>query len=248
MPSAREKRFEEEQYTVQVRVEQVSKMYQTSSQAVTALHDVSLELEAGEFVAICGKSGCGKSTLLMIMGGLLRPDRGRVLVGGQDLYALSESQRARYRAASHGFVFQQFHLVPYLNVWDNILSARLGVSDQQTQADVEIRAERLLERLNLTHRREHVPGQLSTGEKQRTALARALLNRPQVLLADEPTGNLDREHAVQVMGYLTEFAQEGGIVVLVTHDRWAADQAQRVLEMNAGVLTVSMQASHEELR
>ncbi len=233
---------------MQVRVEQVSKMYQTTSQAVTALHDVDLELASGDFVAICGKSGCGKSTLLMIMGGLLRPDRGRVIVGGQDLYALSESQRAGYRAKTHGFVFQQFHLVPYLSVWDNVLSARLGVAEKELQSDVEARAEKLLERLNLKHRREHVPGQLSTGEKQRTALARALLNRPKVLLADEPTGNLDREHASQVMGYLTEFAQEGGMVVLVTHDRWAADQAQRVLSMESGVLKAPAMAGHEDVR
>lgn len=233
---------------MQVRLEQISKMYQTASQSVTALSDVELSLQPGDFIAICGPSGCGKSTLLMILGGLLQPDRGHVWIGGQDLYALSEPQRARLRSETHGFVFQQFHLIPYLSVWDNVLSARIGAATSLPASEIESRAESLLMRLNLSHRRDHLPGQLSTGEKQRTALARALLNQPRILLADEPTGNLDREHAAQVIDYLTEFAKAGGMVVLVTHDPWAAQQAQQIWSMESGSLVMPSPTREEVTR
>jgi ABC-type lipoprotein export system ATPase subunit len=206
-------------------VANVSKSYRGQDGAVTALAAVNIRLAPGEFVAVSGPSGCGKTTLLLTVGGLLRPDVGRVLIAGQDIYALGEEARARFRAAHVGFVFQQFHLVPYLNVRDNVLSAALA----QPLADARKRADQLVEAFGLTSRRHHVPAQLSTGERQRTALARALLQRPQLLLADEPTGNLDSDNGQAVLDCLAEHSRGGGCVLLVTHDAQAAARAQRVL-------------------
>ncbi|MBD3315966.1 MAG: ATP-binding cassette domain-containing protein, partial [Chitinivibrionales bacterium] len=181
-----------------------------------------------------GPSGCGKSTLLLAAGGLLAPDHGAVRVAGGDLYALSSEQRARYRAHNIGFVFQQFHLIPYLSVLDNILAPSLAIDKNE---GVREHAVELMKHFGLESRARHVPSELSTGERQRTALARALLNRPKLLLADEPTGNLDGENAETVLGYLGEFSREGGgAVVLVTHDIRVARHAHRVIRLQAGKL------------
>jgi len=199
---------------------------------VEALRGVSLEMASGDFVAVQGPSGCGKSTLLLTAGALLQPTRGSVTIGGSDPYALSPEDRARFRAQQIGFVFQQFHLVPYLSVRDNILVPTLtGEADALPE-----RADALLEQLQLAHRAAHPPAQLSTGERQRTALARALLNKPMLMLADEPTGNLDRENAEIVLGHLKQFADEGGAVLLVTHDSHAAAQAGRSIQIEDGQL------------
>jgi putative ABC transport system ATP-binding protein len=208
----------------------VSKSYQGQDGMVTALAKVCLRVAPGEFVAVRGPSGCGKTTLLLTAGGLLRPDGGRVLVGGQDVYALGDEARARFRAAHVGFVFQQFHLVPYLNVVDNVLSAALA----QPRSDARKRADELVEAFGLTSRRHHVPAQLSTGERQRTALARALLQRPQLLLADEPTGNLDPDNGALVLDCLAAHSRGGGSVLLVTHEAQAAARAGRVLIFSQG--------------
>ena len=197
--------------------------------AVRALNGVSLQVAAGEFVAIQGPSGCGKSTLLLAAGGLLRPDSGQVRIAGQDPYALSPEERSKFRAGHLGFVFQQFHLIPYLSVLDNVLAPTLALPQRGARA----RAAELIERFGLQDRRDHVPEKLSIGERQRTALARALLNRPQLLLADEPTGNLDRDNANGVLNALAEFAREGGAVLLVTHDTNAAGCAGRTVCMKS---------------
>jgi len=212
----------------------VSKTYTGPGSAgeVRAVGDVTFDLGAGEFVAVRGPSGCGKSTLLLAAGGLLRPSAGKVTLLGKDIYSLSNDARARLRASSIGFVFQQFHLLPYLTVLDNVLAASLAIGGNGAKA----RANELLGRFNLTHRARHTPGELSTGERQRTALARALLNRPKLLLADEPTGNLDGENAGLVLDALQSFARDGGGVLLVTHDDRAAAAAQRVMRMKDGVL------------
>lgn len=206
------------------------KRYPGPSGTVHALAGIVLEVAAGEFVAVQGPSGCGKSTLLLAAGGLLRPDAGVVRIAGQDPYALSPDARARFRAAHIGFVFQQFHLVPYLSVLDNVLAPSLALP----RPDARTRARELIDRFGLLDRQHHVPEQLSVGERQRTALARAVLNRPQLLLADEPTGNLDRDNAVRVLDALAEFAHAGGAVLLVTHDPAAAGRAGRTVHMMAG--------------
>jgi putative ABC transport system ATP-binding protein len=215
-----------------VSLDNLSKTYQLNGHRVAAMAEVSLSIDAGEFVALRGKSGCGKSTLLLAAGGLLRPDAGRAQVDGTSLYELSAERRAAFRATNIGFVFQQFHLVPYLNVIDNILAAQLGTS--RGAAEARGRAESLIEQFGLKERVKHRPAQLSTGERQRTALARALLNEPKLLLADEPTGNLDAENAEIVLNHLSEFARDGGVVLLVTHDDRAASFSSKVYQMSEG--------------
>jgi ABC-type lipoprotein export system ATPase subunit len=214
-------------------LDRIAKQYRGPDGQVTALGDFSLEVSAGEFVAVRGPSGCGKTTLLLIAGGLLAPDSGSVLVDGEDLYARSVEERARYRSLKLGFVFQQFHLVPYLSVINNVLTAAMPIvnGERSGASRTRERAEQLIDRFGLTQRKNHVPGQLSTGERQRTALARALLNEPMLLLADEPTGNLDRDNADAVLAHLKEFTGQGGAVLLVTHDEEASRHADRQVEI-----------------
>jgi ABC-type lipoprotein export system ATPase subunit len=214
-------------------IENIVKTYRGPGERVQAVRDVSLTVDAGEFVTVRGPSGCGKSTLLLAAGGLLEPESGRVTVDGQDIYALGSDDRAKIRACNIGFVFQQFHLVPYLNVRENVLAAAMAAG----KTDRAQRADELLERFGMTHRASHVPSALSTGERQRTAMARALLNKPKLLLADEPTGNLDAENAEVVLGHMKTFASEGGAVLLVTHDVKAERYADRSIEIEDGSLT-----------
>jgi putative ABC transport system ATP-binding protein len=205
----------------------IRKTYSGPQGPVTPLADFSLHVGQGEFVAVRGASGSGKTTLLLIAGGLLQPDAGQVSCQGEDVYAFSSEARARWRAASVGFVFQQFHLVPYLSVLENVLAPTLA----QPIAAARDRAAELLERFGLTSRTHHRPAELSTGERQRTALARALLGQPRLVLADEPTGNLDETNGALVLSCLSEFARSGGAVLLVTHDSRAAEFAQRVIQL-----------------
>ena len=211
-------------------VKDITKTYRGPNGPVQALDGVSIRVERGEFVSVQGPSGCGKTTLLLAAGGLLAGDGGEVRIDGEDPYALGPDARARFRAGKVGFVFQQFHLVPYLSVLDNILSPTLALQS----ADARQRAMQLIEHFGLADRMHHTPGELSTGERQRTALARALLNGPGLLLADEPTGNLDGDSARDVLDYLAEFARNGGAVLLVTHDDRAADYAQRTVRLVKG--------------
>jgi putative ABC transport system ATP-binding protein len=213
--------------------QQVAKRYRRGGMAVDALVDVDLRLSGGEFLAIRGASGSGKTTLLLTAGTMLTPDAGHVQLAGERPYAMSSDRRAALRARQVGFVFQQFHLVPYLSVLENVLapSVALGGGGDRSWAD------ELIERFGLTGRAHHLPGQLSSGERQRCALARALLNRPKLLLADEPTGNLDPDNARLVLESLRRFADQGGGVLLVTHDPDAAAAADSVLWMRNGRLS-----------
>ncbi|MEI7765971.1 MAG: ABC transporter ATP-binding protein [Phycisphaerae bacterium] len=211
-------------------IRNISKTYRQRERTVAALAEASLTVAAGEFVALQGPSGCGKSTMLLAAGALLAPDAGTVTVCEQDIYALNSEHRAIFRAGHIGFVFQQFHLMPYLSVQDNILSATLA----QPQAGALARVGMLAETLGLTARLLHTPDQLSVGERQRTALARALMNQPKLILADEPTGNLDADNAAVVLRFLKDYAAAGGGVLMVTHDAGAAAGAQRIVRMQAG--------------
>ncbi len=212
----------------------VSKTYADGLSTVRAVHNVSLRVTDGEFIAVQGPSGCGKSTLLLIAGGLLKPDSGQVLADGQDPYALSPDARAEFRAWTIGFVFQQFHLIPYLSVLDNVLAPALALNASAVEAHA--RGRQLLDRFGLSDRSQHVPAKLSTGERQRAAMARALLNQPKLILADEPTGNLDHRNADAVLGYLAAFAAGGGAVLLVTHDDRAVAHATRVIQLQHGMI------------
>jgi ABC-type lipoprotein export system ATPase subunit len=216
-----------------LRATNLAKAYPGPGKTVRALEGATFHVAPGELVAVQGPSGCGKTTLLLIAGGLLKPDAGQVLLAGQDPYALAPDARARFRAENVGFVFQQFHLVPYLSVLDNILAPTLA----RPAANARERAAELARRFGLADRGDHTPGELSTGERQRTALARALLHKPQLLLADEPTGNLDEASGKVVLGHLAEFAKAGGAVLLVTHDPRAAEYATRTVRMEGGRIT-----------
>ena len=215
-----------------LQIRHVHKCYRKSKATVHALQGVSLQVHAGEFVVVRGPSGCGKTTLLLTAGGLLAPDEGRVLVDGQNPYALAIEDRARLRASTIGFVFQEFHLIPYLTVLENVMVPSLALSASAPRG----RAEELLDRFNLSARAGHVSAELSTGERQRTALARALFNRPQLLLADEPTGNLDPDNSAALLAHIAGFARSGGAVLMVTHDDMAEDYSDRILKMQEGGL------------
>ncbi|HUV65815.1 MAG TPA: ATP-binding cassette domain-containing protein [Sedimentisphaerales bacterium] len=197
---------------------------------VTALKEVAFSVRPGELLAVRGPSGCGKTTLLLTAGGLLRPSAGQITVAGQDPYELDPEQRCQLRARMIGFVFQQFSLIPYLTVRQNILAASLALPGKKAPE----KANSLIDRFGLADRADHVPAQLSTGERQRTALARALLNEPKIILADEPTGNLDEDNAQTVFGTLSQYVSDGGCVLLVTHDARAAAHATRTIQMSRG--------------
>ncbi len=214
------------------RFEDVSKIYRGRSREVRALDGVSLEIDPGQFVVVRGPSGSGKTTLLLMMGGMLRPTSGRVLVDGIDVYTMSDRDRARFRAERIGFVFQMFHLVPYLNVTDNVLLPAAAGKDRSARA----RAGGLLDRLSLSQREHHKPSELSAGERQRVAIARAVVTGPKLLLADEPTGNLDPDNAAEVIGHLAAFQRDGGTVIVVTHGTIADPHADRILQIRDGQL------------
>jgi putative ABC transport system ATP-binding protein len=212
-------------------LDQVCKSYSKNGKKINALAKTELVVEKGEFVAVKGPSGSGKTTLLLIAGGLLHPDNGQVVINGQNLYEKNADKRSVFRSQNIGFVFQQYFLVPYLTVFENILSPSIATNSK----DMRDRARFLLNHFGMSHRKDHTPGELSAGEKQRTALARALLFNPGLLLADEITGNLDARNAGIVIEYLHEFAAEGGSVLLVTHDMEAAKNANRLIKLEGEV-------------
>ena len=208
----------------------ISKSYRSArGTPVEVLKGMNVDVEPGEFVSVTGPSGCGKSTLLLIAGSLLQPDSGTVVIDGRDFTALGRDDKAHQRAETIGFVFQRFHLLPYLTVRENIIAG--GVALKTPGEEVCQRAEELMETLGMAGRANHLPGELSVGEMQRTALARAFLNRPKVILADEPTGNLDPENAEIVLKALSGFAANGGAVLMVTHHPDDAARAQRQIKM-----------------
>ena len=215
-----------------IRCDEVTKIFRKNGSEVTSLDRFTAKVAKGEFVAVRGPSGSGKTTLLLTLGGMQRPSAGLVQFSGRDLYGLSPADRAGLRSAEIGFVFQMFHLVPYLDLMGNVLLASPG----KPGPAVRQRAGELLDKLGLAERVSHRPGELSAGERQRLAVARALLNRPKLILADEPTGNLDPENAAEVVRHLAEFHQAGGTVVLVTHGTAADTHADRFLSLKQGRL------------
>ena len=216
-----------------VTLENVAKTYQTSRGQIKALENINLQIDKSEFVVIRGPSGSGKTTLLMTIGTMLKPSSGTIMFDDTNVYKLSVSARALLRARNIGFVFQMFHLIPYLTLAENILLVRMRNNSKKDYYD---RAHGLLEKLGLADRIFHRPDQLSAGEKQRAAIARALLNGPKVLLADEPTGNLDAENAVEVVKHLRDFQANGGIVILATHGGQAEKSANRIVSLKKGLI------------
>lgn len=217
-----------------IQVKDVNKIYRTNEVETLALENVNISIEKGEFVSIMGPSGCGKSTLLNIIGLLDSPTSGTVEIDGKTTTGMSDRQLAAFRNRYLGFVFQSFHLIPSLNVTDNVelpLIYRKGVSDKERAA----RAREVLERVGLAHRMRHMPGQLSGGQCQRVAIARAIIGSPEIILADEPTGNLDSKMGAEVMDILHRLNKEDGrTIVMVTHNEDQARQTDRIVRFFDG--------------
>jgi ABC-type lipoprotein export system ATPase subunit len=222
-----------------IQLSNVSKHFQRSDQTVRALDNLTLSIDQGEFVAVRGASGCGKSTLLSLIGGLALPTSGTVSVLEQEISSMNSADRANFRATHVGFVFQMFHLLPYLNVMENVLVAARPTHQEEDQQ----KATELLEQFSLQDRLWHRPAQLSAGECQRVAMARALLAQPGLLLADEPTGNLDPGNSVTVLQLMQQFHEQGGTILLVTHDEQAAGFAARSIVLEAGQLVPDSSAA-----
>ncbi len=212
----------------------IEKVYRTKEIETTALENVNLDVNQGEFVSIMGPSGCGKSTLLNIIGLLDKPTKGTVSLLGQSCDGLTDRQLSHFRNANLGFVFQSFHLIPSLDVAANVelpLIYRSGLSARQRKEHVE----QVLERLEMTHRIHHLPSQLSGGQCQRVAIARAIVGQPQIVLADEPTGNLDSKMGAEVMGLLHRLNKEDGTsIVMVTHNEAQAMETDRIVRFFDG--------------
>ena len=211
----------------------VTKVYRArAEEPVVALDAADLEVRPGELVTVVGPSGSGKSTLLFTAGGLLRPDSGEVSLDGRDVYALTTAQRARLRVSEIGFVFQTFNLVPYLTCLENVAFPALLAG--RSRRESEARARRLLDRLGLSARAGHRTQELSVGERQRVAVARAIVNEPKLVVADEPTANLDVAAAERVVDLFLELTADGQAILMVTHDRSVAQLGHRVVELQGG--------------
>jgi putative ABC transport system ATP-binding protein len=215
-------------------LEKVSKHYNKPSGIVKALDEIDLMVGRNEFLVIRGPSGSGKTTLLLTIGGMLRPTSGRLTVAGMDPYTINNKTRLEFRAEKIGFVFQLFHLIPYLTVIENVL---LPSGSAGGNKGLGSRAPALLKQLNLDDRSAHFPAELSAGEKQRAAIARAMLKRPEIVLADEPTGNLDPENATGIARCLAEVHQEGCTVIVVTHGKDCDPYAGRIIRLEQGRLS-----------
>ena len=215
-----------------IKLNHVSKVYRTSTIETLALNKVNLEVEKGEFLSIMGPSGCGKSTLLSLMGLLDNPSEGSIEINGQNIMQLKDSYQAPFRNKMIGFIFQSFHLINDLNVFDNVELPLIYRSMSSRERKERIKAS--LEKVGLSSRMKHFPSQLSGGQKQRVAIARAIVGEPQILLADEPTGNLDSAMGQEIMNILLNLNKEGTTIAMVTHDESLAKQTQRIIRFFDG--------------
>ena len=206
----------------------ISKSYSTDKNRIKVVDNYNIELFSSEFVSLTGPSGCGKTTILMIIGCLLKPDHGTVEIDGLDIYSMNSSRIAEQRSKKIGFIYQDFKLIPYLTIKENILCSSL-INDV---GNLEDKANDLILRLGLIHRVNHRPEQLSAGEKQRTAIARALLMEPKLIIADEPTGNLDKKNSSLVIEALKHYSDEGACVIMVSHDEDVKKSSDRHIQMD----------------
>ena len=222
-----------------IRIEHLSKVFRTEEVETTALNDVSLHVKQGEFVAIMGPSGCGKSTLLNIIGLLDNPTSGNYYFNGQEVGHLKEKQRTQVRKGNIGFVFQSFNLIDGLNVYENVELPLIYLKKKASEKKELVTS--ILDRMNISHRVKHFPQQLSGGQQQRVAIARAVVAGPKLILADEPTGNLDSKNGAEVMNLLTELNQEGTTIVMVTHSQHDASYAHRVVHLFDGQIVTELE-------
>ena len=223
-----------------IEINNISKVFRTSEVETVALNHVNLDVKEGEFVAIMGPSGCGKSTLLNILGLLDNPTDGTYYLDGVEVSKYTEAQRTRLRKGVIGFVFQSFNLIDELNVYENIelLLLYMGVPAAERKQKVQ----EVMDRMAIAHRAKHFPGQLSGGQQQRVAIARAVVTNPKLILADEPTGNLDSKNGAEVMNLLTELNKEGTTIIMVTHSQHDASFAHRTIHLFDGSVVASVAA------
>ena len=221
-----------------LKTEKLSKIFRTEEIETIALNQVSLEVNEGEFVAIMGPSGCGKSTLLNILGLLDNPTGGQYYLLGKEVGSLKEKERTQYRKGKIGFVFQSFNLIEELNVFENVelplIYMHIKAAERKKMVNV------ILARMNISHRAGHFPQQLSGGQQQRVAIARAVVSKPKLILADEPTGNLDSTNGKEVMTLLTELNQEGTTILMVTHSQHDASYAHRIISLFDGEIVANV--------
>ncbi|MDD4590858.1 MAG: ABC transporter ATP-binding protein [Parabacteroides sp.] len=222
-----------------IKLEQIQKVFRTEDVETWALNNVNLEIKKGEFVAIMGPSGCGKSTLLNILGLLDNPSAGTYFLDGTEVSKYSERQRTQLRKGHIGFVFQNFNLIEELNVFENIelplLYMRVPAQERKKKT-IEV-----MEKMQILHRQTHFPQQLSGGQQQRVAIARALVESPELILADEPTGNLDSKNGIEVMNLLTDLNQSGATIIMVTHNKHDANYANRIINLFDGKIILEAQ-------
>ena len=221
-----------------IELQNITRLYRSDEVETTALHDISLHIRKGEFVAIMGPSGCGKSTLLNILGTIDRPTKGAYLFDGHDLAKMPEKALAQHRAAHLGFIFQSFNLVDDLTIYENVELGLLYRKDRKGSRRKAI--EEAMDKVGIAHRARHFPNQLSGGQQQRAAIARAIVGQPDLILADEPTGNLDTENGAQVMDILKGLNRAGATIIMVTHSQSHADQATRQIDILDGQLVASV--------
>lgn len=221
-----------------LKTEKLSKIFRTEEIETIALNQVSLEVNEGEFVAIMGPSGCGKSTLLNILGLLDNPTDGQYYLLGKEVGSLKEKERTQFRKGKIGFVFQSFNLIEELNVFENVelplIYMRIKAAERKKMVN------EILARMNISHRAGHFPQQLSGGQQQRVAIARAVVSKPKLILADEPTGNLDSTNGKEVMTLLTELNQEGTTILMVTHSQHDASYAHRIISLFDGEIVANV--------
>ena len=215
-----------------IKLTDIKKVFSTETVETWALRNVNLEVKEGEFVAIMGPSGCGKSTLLNILGLLDTPTEGTYFLNGKDVSTLLENERTDIRKGVIGFVFQSFNLIDELNVYENVELPLLYMGTPAKERKERI--EKVLDRMAITHRKKHFPSQLSGGQQQRVAIARAVLSNPKIILADEPTGNLDSTNGKEVMELLKELHEEGTTIIMVTHSQHDASYADRIINLYDG--------------
>lgn len=223
----------------------LSKVFRTEEIETWALNHVDIEIQAGEFVAIMGPSGCGKSTLLHILGLLDSPTSGKYELDGRDVSTLSEGERNKMRKGLLGFVFQSFNLIDELTVQENIALPLLYMGIPR--AERTERVEKAMRRMDILHRSGHFPQQLSGGQQQRTAIARAIVTHPKLILADEPTGNLDSKNGTEVMKLLSELNEEGTTIVIVTHSQYDAEYAKRIIHLFDGKILANETIKRENI-
>ncbi|HYX10256.1 MAG TPA: ABC transporter ATP-binding protein [Bacteroidales bacterium] len=222
-----------------IKTVELNKVFRTEEVETTALNKVNLNIESGEFVAIMGPSGCGKSTLLNILGLLDNPTGGQMIFDGIEVSGYKERQRTKLRKANIGFVFQSFNLIDELSVYENVELPLLYMN--VSSAERKRMVDEVLERMKIAHRKNHFPQQLSGGQQQRVAIARAVVTKPKLILADEPTGNLDSSNGEEVMNLLSELNREGTTIVMVTHSPSDAEKAHRIIQLFDGhVITESI--------